>query len=446
MNKFIKNRFQSSLAYCLMFLCLQPAALWAQSVSLEEAIELALKNRAELKNAQIDITLATRENEKLSAQWLPQVKGSADVRWNTQLQTTILPFDITGQNPAGSTELKFGLPFSNTLSIEAEQKILDPKSKFSRKLNENRVRIEQNVYQQKQISIRQLVTEAYYQVLLHQERSRLAEETVNREEKNLAITQTQAAAGTLLPNDLDRVQLDVRTANLRLRKARQDLNLALSALSFRMGLPDGETVSPAQTLRQVLTSLSINTEINELPRTELAAEELTLITQQLSQQREKAVQLPTLSAYGTYAALQLSEQFNPFASGTWYPFNYIGLRLNVPIFDGRQAKLAANDYVLRQQQSQQTFNQLQKELIYERQNALVTLQQAQLDVEDSRDNLELAQKILATDLFRFEKETLSLSELTATQSSVQDAEDAYLTNAYNYLLALVRYRKATGTL
>ncbi len=248
-------------------------------------------------------------------------------------------------------------------------------------------------------------------------------------------------------------RIEVKNAALSLRKARQDYNLAIQALQYRMGVPQSNLLELSQNLTEILQDTLIVPAAPESlgtpdvsARAELRAEDLNLRTQQLTENRELAVRRPTQSAYGNYSVLQLSEKFNPLLSGTWYPFNYLGLHLDIPIFDGRQVRLASGDYRIRQELSRNTLEQLRQDFTYEIQNALTTLYQSRLDITDALANVALARQVLETDLFRYEKDVLMLSELNNTQATLQNAENNYLTSVYNYLVALVRYRKAAGLL
>ena len=83
--------------FCIYFLFFLLPMASAQRLTLDDAIKLALENRWELKNQQLQIRLAEGENDKLRAKWLPQINASADMRWNTQLQTSVFknaPFVI----------------------------------------------------------------------------------------------------------------------------------------------------------------------------------------------------------------------------------------------------------------------------------------------------------------------------------------------------------------
>lgn len=67
----------------MVVLWVLPTWGYGQSLTLEEPIEKGLANRSEIKNAQLEIELAQRQNDRLKAQYLPQINGTADLRWNT---------------------------------------------------------------------------------------------------------------------------------------------------------------------------------------------------------------------------------------------------------------------------------------------------------------------------------------------------------------------------
>ena len=77
------------IALFLLGIGLLPGAVEAQKLSLDDALKMAIDNRFELKNQQLQLRIAEGEEAKLRAKWLPQVNASADMRWNTQLQTSV---------------------------------------------------------------------------------------------------------------------------------------------------------------------------------------------------------------------------------------------------------------------------------------------------------------------------------------------------------------------
>jgi outer membrane protein len=202
----------------------------------------------------------------------------------------------------------------------------------------------------------------------------------------------------------------------------------------------------ADNLENILKNADTNYELLYEKRPEIRGEEIAIRLSELNVTKQKSRNLPTVSAYGNYTALQLSDSFNPFASGTWFPFNYIGLRANIPIFNGKQSNLAINDLKIRQQVNRNTIEKYKSDFAYEARNAMKQIEQVKLDIIEIKKNVALAQQILETDKFRYEKGVLQLSELKNSEFSLQNAENNYLHAIYDFLVANIRYKKAIGDL
>ncbi len=425
-------------------LCFQLSAGFSQSLSLEQAIQRGIENRIELKSQNLNVQIASAENEKIKARWLPQVSANADLRWNTQLQTTILPFALPGSGDS-QTEIKLGRPFNNTFILQAEQKVYDANRKIDRQVNDTQVEVQKNTLEQIRINLRQVITEAYYNCVFAKERLNLSILALQRANSYFEVGQARLDQGAILKNDLDKLELDVSNARLAQTKNQQDYDLSLIALQYQLNTTD--KVEPSEELQTIFNhSQIVDNQSNIEKRTEIRAEELNLRLNQLNMQKQLARNKPGLSAYGNYSYFQLSETLNPFAKNTWFPANYIGIRANVPIFDGRQARLASNDFKVRQQINTLNTERLRNDFNYESKSTWNTLQQSKLNLEEAKKNIALAQRILDTDKFRFEKGVILLSDLKNTEYSLQSAENQYLSSIYNFLIASVRYRKASGNL
>jgi outer membrane protein TolC len=219
----------------------------------------------------------------------------------------------------------------------------------------------------------------------------------------------------------------------------------MDALRYQMNVQEKFT-EVADNLNDILKSTTENYQNLTEQRTEIKAEQIAIRLNAMNSQKQKARNTPTVSAYGNYSVLQLSEQFNPFQSGTWFPFNYVGLQAKIPLFDGGQARASAKDYQIRQQINRNTIEKYKLEFDYEAKNALKQMQQAKLDITETQKNVELAQKILERDKLRYEKGTLTFADLKNAEFSLQNAENNYLSKVYDFLVANVKYKKAVGDL
>lgn len=421
--------------------------VFAQKITLNEAIQKGIENRIELKAQALNIQIANSENDKIKAQWLPQVSANGDIRWNTQLQTTVLPFALPGSTES-QTIVRLGRPFNNTFALQAEQKVYDANKKIDRLVNNTQTEAQKNALEQQIINLKQSITEAYFSAVFSKEKLRLSEIALQRANAYLDAGKVKFEQGTILKNDLDKFSLDVSNAKLTQTKNVQDYELSLVTLQYQLNT--GDAIEPSEDLTSTLnysqmTELTDN-QLNSDKRTEIKAEELSLQLNELNVQKQKIRNLPTVAAYGNYSAFQISDTFNPFASGTWFTANYVGIRANIPIFDGKQAKLSSQDFLVRQKINQLNMERLRNDFNYESKSTWNTLQQSKLNLEEAKKNITLAQQILETDKFRFEQGVIVISDLKNSEYSLQNAENQYLSSIYNFLVASVRYKKASGNL
>lgn len=417
---------------------------FAQKITLNEAIQKGLENRIELKTQALNIQIASSENDKIKAKWMPQVSANGDVRWNTQLQTTVLPFALPGSSES-QTIVRLGRPFNNTFALQAEQKVYDANKKIDRLVNDTQTDAQKNTLEQQKINLKQNITEAYFLAVFNKEKLRLSEIALQRANAYFEAAKVKFEQGTILKNDLDKFMLDVSNARLTQTKNIQDYELSLVTLQYQLNTND--KAEPAEDLTFILNySQIVDVQTNTDKRTEVRAEEINLQLNELNLQKQKTKNLPTVSAYGNYSAFQISDTFNPFATGTWFTANYVGIRANIPIFDGKQTKLSSQDFLVRKQINQLNIERLRNDFNYESKSTWNTLQQSKLNLEEAKKNITLAQQILETDKFRFEKGVIIISDLKNSEYSLQNSENQYLSSIYNFLVANVRYKKASGNL
>jgi outer membrane protein len=430
--------------FFLLFLL--PILSISQNYNLETAISEGLKNRIEIKNQKLLTEIANKQNAKIAAQWLPQVSGSVDMRWNTQLQTTILPFDITGENPGENSTVKFGLPFNNSLGLQADQKIFDANKKIDKAINDNSV-AQREIDLEKQISnIKQSITEAYYSVLLNQEQLKVNQEAYERAKTARASAETKYKVGVMLENDYNRLVLDENNAKVGIDKAKLEQELGHSNLKYQMGLSENTDIEVREDLNFIMAKTVANFQIQYDNRPEIKAEEAALRLNSLNIDKQMAKNKPTVSAYGNYSLLQINQQFNPFSSGSWFPFNFIGVKLNVPIFNGKQSSLNATDFKIQQEINRNNIQKLRTDFEQEARTSTKQMVQAKLDLEQTQKNIQLAQSIYNVDKFRFDSGVLAFSDLKNSEYTLRQAENNYLNAIYSFLLAELKYKKATGNL
>lgn len=146
--------------------------------------------------------------------------------------------------------------------------------------------------------------------------------------------QTQFNNGTKLKIDLDKEKLDERNAWQSHRNDSSQYQLALRFLANELNL------SLTATLQ--LTELTENSEDADLSiaessvanRVEVRTERQQLSIYELNKEKQKALYLPTVSLFANYTVQQFNNTFDPTNGKFWTPYNYLGMRVEIPVFDG----------------------------------------------------------------------------------------------------------------
>ena len=430
---------------CWLLLLFQTArAQDTPGLSLEEAFQRARVNRQELQAQNLQISIAESANEKVRAQWLPTLDASADLRWNTLLQSNVLPigaFGIPGVPPDATRAVRFGTPFNNALSVQATQKIVDANSRIDRQINDNETERQRNEARRRESDARFEVAAAYYNARWQQERLRFATQAESRAQILLDEANVRLQNGAILQNDRDRLLLDLQNAQRAQKKAAADLALARKNLNYQMRAPEDAQWTLSETLEQLQAALP-TPQINNRP--EILAENLAATDLELRSRKQLARLRPSVDAYGNVSLLQLHDQPNPFAADTWFPFHYVGIRATVPIYDGRLTRLEAREFARRAEINRLNAQKLQADFSYQTEQFKIAVQQAELDMTQAKESLELAKQIYETDALRFEQGVTLITTLRDSAFARQQAENDYLAAAYSWLVAALNYRRASG--
>ena len=210
--------------------------------------------------------------------------------------------------------------------------------------------------------------------------------------------------------------------------AREDADFALRKLQYEM--QTDKTIAISDNLATVLQKFEI--ELNNLssknqPTSDILEE--TLLQKGNALNAEKALKRnsPTVSAYANASVQALNLNVAPFA--------YVGVRASMPLYDGKQAQLAANDFKLQQDINTKNIEKLERDRKFELETADLSIAQAKDALKTTETIIKTTQSIYDSDKFRFQRSNITENELKNTEFLLQTAENNYLLAVYNVLVA-----------
>ncbi len=419
----------------------------SMQLSLKKAIEVGLNQRFDIKNQELAVQISESNRLKTQSKNLPQVNASIDFRYNAVLATSLLPPGAIN-NSTEYTPIKFGTPYNTLTSITATQNLFNAGVSGDKLVNDAQKEYDQVSLEKYKTDAKSAITQAYYQVLLNQEQIKLTTENVANAETIVKKGESEYANGTLLKTDLSRYQLDVSNAKNQLQTATTNYENSLLLLKTQLILPIETPVQLTDNLEGLITNsdqLATN-KVTIEQRYEYRMESSMMRLNDIQAKRYNRSYLPSAYLYGNASLQNQNSTVTFFNTDTWYPYVYVGIHADIPIFDGMEKSRNIAGYRLRSIQNKNNLEKLSYEIQTETINTRNLLNTAYSQYQTSKENYTLAQTIMKVDQDRYKEGTLTASALKNTAYSLQNAQNNYLTSIYNVLIAQVNYKKAMGEL
>ncbi|ABG59899.1 TolC family protein [Cytophaga hutchinsonii] len=419
----------------------------SMQLSLKKAIEIGLNQRFDIKNQELAIQISESNRLKTQSKNLPQVNASIDFRYNAVLATSLLPPGAIN-NSTEYTPIKFGTPYNTLTSITATQNLFNAGVSGDKLVNDAQKEYDQVSLEKYKTDAKSAITQAYYQVLLNQEQIKLTTENVANAETIVKKGESEYSNGTLLKTDLSRYQLDLSNAKNQLQTATTNYENSLLLLKTQLILPIETPVQLTDNLEGLITNSDqlANNNVTIEQRYEYRIESSMMRLNDIQAKRYNRSYLPSAYLYGNASLQNQNSKVTLFNTDTWYPYVYVGIHADIPIFDGMEKSRNIAGYRLRSIQNKNNLEKLSYEIQTEAINTRNLLNTAYSQYQTSKENYALAQTIMKVDQDRYKEGTLTAAALKNTEYSLQNAQNNYLTSIYNVLIAQVNYKKAMGEL
>ena len=177
-------------------------------VSLKQAVETGLKNRYDVRSNKYNISIAENAINKSKKEWIPDITGSGNLRYNSQLQERIIPAGILGN----STSMTFSLDTktNSVYSLDLTQAIYKPEITSNINIAKNDLELEKEKNRQFEINTKTAITESYLNILLKELQFKIAKENEIRYSEYLEVAEGKYKYGSLLENDFLKAKLDYK--------------------------------------------------------------------------------------------------------------------------------------------------------------------------------------------------------------------------------------------
>ncbi|WP_292009503.1 TolC family protein [Chryseobacterium sp.] len=414
-----------------------------QEVNLQMAIQQALQNKADAKKAALQVKKAEYQIDEAKAGALPQIAVSGDLNYNPIIQETVVEF--MGQRNI----FKMGQPWTSNIAATVSQALFDQRVfvglKAAKSTREFYVLNSQLTNEQ----IIMNVATAYYNVFVQEENLKTLEASYSNTERVRNVIKSLVDNGLAKPIDLDRTNVQLTNIASNKQQLINSVELTKNSLKFYMGIPidtpiqlEERTIEPKPELMAEYVNLEDRSELKVLRK-----------QRELLEYNKKATEAylyPTVSLQGQYGWYGMGTKF-PWFNGinngvNWSDFASVGLKVNIPIFTGGATKSKIQQAQIDILDLEQDIENTQLSLNLDYKNAVSSMENAIINIQSMKDNVALAEKVLANTQSNYQYGLATLTDLLDTDNALTDAKQNYANALLDYKQAELKLLKAKGEL
>ncbi len=424
---------------CFAFVAKSQTTNQSYSLNLDQAIRLALTNNYSAINAGRDIETAENKKWETTAAGLPQVNAGVDYNNN---------FDYTKQGVTGGgafggkagdvSTIAFGTKHSMNARATLSQLLFDGSYLVALQASKTYLKYYQNAKQKTDIEVKEMVVNAYGNVLLAEESIAILEKNKTTLSKTLSDTQEIFKNGLIEEENVEQLQITLSSVNSALNNTKRVLDVATKMLKITIGIDidaDIKLTDKLDTLTGSNLDLAFSQKefnVTESIYYQMASNFQEQRSLELKLQKSKA--LPSLSANVNFGYNAFANQFTFFnGDQKWNNFSNLGVGLNVPVFSslGRSAKTQQAKIALEQAKTQLTETEQKLRLQYE--NAKSEYDFSTEEYTTSKSNLNLAERIEKKQQIKFGEGLSSSFDFSEAQRQLYTAQQNYLQSMVNII-------------
>lgn len=459
-----------------------------KAYSLKEAVDYAVSNNNDAKNAKLDEAKAKARNKEIIATGLPQVSASVD--YNYYFKTPIVPalsqffndttsatsrvFGYLAQNDPNianllyqssiqskDQEISFVLPHSLGGSLQVTQLLFDARYMFGIRATKDLIKTSRLSREMTDIEVKYSVTKAYYQARSAQQANAMMANTLVLIQKLLGETRETFKQGLIEELDVDRLELIEANLKSQIAQQKRMEEVAFANLKFQMGLPLNEEILLTDDLESLLAQAGVRTEAGSFDVTKRVEYELlntAIKLQGYDIAQKRSGYYPSLVAFLNYGWTAQSQTFEGMFKNTtqyypdgdsrkispWFDQGLVGIKLNLPIFDSGSRMAQVKQAKLEQQKATNNANNFKNAAELQYRVAYSSFTNALEEETNNKRSVDLSQKIFNTNRIKYQNGVGSSFELEQSEQDLITNQLKSIQSTLNLLTSKADLDKALG--
>ncbi|MDP5139675.1 MAG: TolC family protein, partial [Spirosomaceae bacterium] len=290
-------------------------------------------------------------------------------------------------------------------------------------------------------------TQLYYGIAFGKSQRDILTENLGSLDKLLNIIESNYRNGLVKKIDVEKVKINKSNLESELENLEMVISSQKNIFKILLDLPLTDDIELLEKFDgTVLNYITVNN-----PSAESTTDYRMLQKQLELTQKErssiKSAYFPTVGFNYNYSYNWQSQNLGDlYGSDLRFPQQLIGLNVNIPIFDGRQTEFKLKQNKVKAIQLEQKTSFVKTKIEADIENAQLKYNQNVNAISTRQQNVNLAKSVYDQSVFEYREGVSSLTEVINSETALRTSQTQYLSSVSNALMALLEYKKATGSI
>jgi outer membrane protein TolC len=408
------------------------------AMSLSQAIDYAMTNNPDLKNAYADIAIADQTVKEVKAIGIPQVRGQINFQDAIQKQVFVFPINGVG------TPIRIGNTYTTQAAINVSWLLVDGTYFLGLKAAKEFTGLSKKISSKTEADIKIDVAKTYFLALIANENISLLDASCLTLTKTYNQVKALNKEGFTESLDVDRIRLQLNNLEISKQKLKDQYSIVIGLLKSKIGLNQDINVKLSDNISDLnnrfnVADTSASVDLNKRSDFQILKQQLVL--NKMDVKRYQYGKLPNLAGAFTVQQSNFGEKID---YSTWYGNSFLALQANIPIFSGFANDAKIQKAKIQQLKTEITINKVENLIDLEVQQTKLKYLRALEYVLQQTENLELAKRIVNITNIKYNEGVGSNLELTTSIQDLKTTQTNYLSAVYDLLVAKLDFQVALG--
>jgi outer membrane protein TolC len=414
-------------------------------LTLEQAIDLALKNNYDIRLAQNDAAITANDYAYANFAFAPRVNGTASKVWNTT-QTKQEFLNGSKRDTSGIHSRNFSANVSLSWTLFDGLKMFATRQKLEAMRNLGELAVKDQLVN----SIANIIA-SYYNIVQQKQQLRNVSEQMSISEERVLLSDAKFQTGLGPKTDWLQSKVDYNAQKAAYLRQQTLIEQSKSTLNQLMAVEAGNTGYDVQDSIPLNMSLSYGELRQQIlqKNTGLLVAQQNLTVSRLQLKESKGDYFPVINFNSGYNYSRVNSNAATNSFSPVYNQNGVlnyGFTATIPIFNGFNVKRQVQDARLNVDYQQLMLENTRTKVDLSLSTAFQDYEYYKTAVTLEEENMILARENVMVALERFKQGVSTSIELREAQQSLEDGFNRLINARYNIKLAETQLLRLNGTL